>query len=153
AGIRFGVGWFRAEKEGNERFRWGTENAILEVRGPKEAGRTVKLVLGPGPGVDWLPFELTVHDEENRVVAQGMVRWRQELHLALPLQPGKTHQFRLTAKGTGFPTARDWPVLYFRAYGCGWSNEGKRIRALPPSRTALNMVAISPPEGSGWVYQ
>jgi hypothetical protein len=81
------------------------------------------------------------------------VNWRQVVHLALPVERGLTRRFRLRARGGGFPTARDWPILSFRCYSYGWSDESERIRALPPTRRVFNFLAVNSSGSCGTLYR
>jgi hypothetical protein len=83
--------------------------------------RNLVVVVEPGPGVGYGPFELLLKDEEGNNVACVPVAGWQVIELPLPLKPGETQVLRLTLEGGDLPAARDPRLLNFRVFWCGWS--------------------------------
>jgi hypothetical protein len=135
-----------------EQFTWAGNQAVIEVDGPADPNKTLKLVIGPGPGVDMLPFELFVHDADEQLVAMGKVKWRQEVHLALPWQPGQRQEFKLSAKAGGEAAIGDTSSMCFRVFNFGWSDHGQRIKSMGQSSRAFNMLNLYAPDGSSMAY-
>jgi hypothetical protein len=121
-GISFGRGWYGAEHEVGETFRWAGGEARLFVTAPAGPRQALSLEIKPGPGVQGTVFNLEVRDSAGQCVARGRVKGRQLVSLRLPLTAGQTERFTLHVEGGGHP---DWEgrVLNFRLFRCTWTPE------------------------------
>lgn len=139
-GIRFGRGWYPPETQQGNMYRWVGEDAVLVLEAPAVGPGILSLIVEPGPGVCYQPFDLQVFDQRNQLVAQGRVDCAQRIALELPLRSGQSQSFRLHAPKGGQCIPPETRVLNFRVFRFFWSER----TSLPPAPTtgdALNFWA------------
>jgi hypothetical protein len=116
SGIEFrGKGWHRLEYSGSERFRWVSQDAELVVR-TTDNRRNLALLVEPGPGVGYRPFQLLIALANGEVVARALVNGL--TYVRVPV-PGGVTALLLTTKEGGLPMAGEPRILNFRVFGCG----------------------------------
>src|SRR5579863_6613693 len=125
SGIQLGNRWFPAEHYLGETFRWARKNAELIVHAPKTTRRgDLVLVIEPGPGVGYQPFELLIQSDDGRIVVCERIEGLQVAKVTIPLKMGEIQVFRLTLEGGDLPAEQDTRSLNFRVFWCGWSRAG-----------------------------
>jgi len=128
SGIWLGIQWHPLEHVLGETFRWVHKDAQLIVNTPKGVSRgNLVVVVEPGPGVGYQPFELLVRGEDGRTVACARVEDLQVVEMTLPIEEGKTQVFRLTLEGGDLPSEHDARIMNFRLFWCGWSNTSTTV--------------------------
>ncbi len=120
--LALGAGWSWLERATDCVYRWGRSGSEVVVLRPSGTRHRLRIDLQSGPSLDWRPFDLTVRDESDRVVATRHVDQRATVVLPLPLSSGPHKRcFRLqTDTHNKTATALDARVLDFRATFVGW---------------------------------
>jgi hypothetical protein len=122
SGLRVGKGWYPVEHFLGETFRWARKDAELIVHTPKSGRRgNLVMVIEPGPGVGYQPFDLLIRSDDGSVVARKRIEELRVVDVAIPLENGKTQVFTLTLDGGDLPAKEDTRILNFRVFWCGWS--------------------------------
>jgi len=122
SGIQLGNRWYPVEHYLGETFRWARKDAQLIVHTPKTTRRgDLVLVVEPGPGVGYQPFELIIQSDDGKIVACERIEGLQVAKVTIPLEEGKIQVFRLTLNGGDLPAEQDTRILNFRVFWCGWS--------------------------------
>lgn len=120
-GVTLEDGWCGLEHWATEPpFIWATPGAEVHVYSAKGGISFLGLEIEPGPCLRFQLFTLVVRDAENRTVARGTVKYRQQVVLRLPLPPGQTQVLRLDAEEEPVPMERDSRTLLFRLFHCSW---------------------------------
>ncbi|MEO8368596.1 MAG: hypothetical protein ABI806_05305, partial [Candidatus Solibacter sp.] len=127
-----GPGWHALEQYGHIKLRWVADDALLTTW-KAEGTCLLALLVEPGPGVEYRPFELQAKDRAGNVVASARVAGLTylELPLALPVGDG---EWRLGATGGGTLISEDPRLLNFRVYACGLTDPDDTGRAAPTWR-------------------
>ena len=120
--LALGAGWSWLERATDCVYRWGRSGAEVMVLRPSGKRKRLRLDLQSGPSLDWQPFDLTVRDEADRVIASRHVDQRATVVLPLPLSSGPhKRSFRLQTNTHNKTAAGlDARVLDFRATFVGW---------------------------------
>lgn len=152
--LALGVGWSWLERATDCVYRWGRSGAEVVVLRPSGTRHRLRLDLQSGPSIDWQPFDLTVRDEANRVVATRHVDQRGTVVLPLPLASGPHKRcFRLqTDTHNKTATTLDARVLDFRATFVGWEeiqpradlpqHGGETVEIRPTTAEAGDIVPV-----------
>jgi len=122
SGVRLGKGWYPIEHVLGETFRWVRKDAELIVHTPKNGRRgNLLIVIEPGPGVGFQPFELVIRSYDGSIVARQRIEKLQVVDVDIPLEDSKTQVFKLTLDGGDLLAERDTRLLNFRVFWCGWT--------------------------------
>jgi hypothetical protein len=114
--VLLGHGWYDAEGQPSERFRWASNDAELVVTAPFGTERQIQLEVEPGPGLGSQPFTMEILDWEGKQVAAIPVQGRETVGATLPTHPGTDSVFRLHVSGGGLLTPNDPRTLNFRVF-------------------------------------
>lgn len=139
-GVRFGRGWYPPESQQGNMYRWVSNDAVLVLEAPESGPGILSLIVEPGPGVCYQPFELQVLDQYDQLVARGRVDCAQRIALELPLRPGQRQSFRLHTDIGGQCVPPETRVLDYRVFRFFWS-ERASLPPMPASANALNFWA------------
>jgi hypothetical protein len=113
--IRLGSGWGVVETFRAETFRWVDNDAQILIT-PQETGDfALSLAVEAGPGVGG-KCVLKALDSTGRQVAAVLIDARAAAILYLPVEAGKTNEFRLHVDGGGKRTPGDPRILNFRVF-------------------------------------
>ena len=112
-----GPGWHGLEQYGPLKLRWVGDDALLTTW-KAEGKRSLALLVEPGPGVEYQPFELQAKNSAGVVVASARVAGLSYVELPLALPVGGS-EWRLSALGGGKLISKDPRLLNFRVYACG----------------------------------
>jgi hypothetical protein len=125
SGIRVGNGWYPVENYLGETFRWARKDAELFIQTPKSARRSnLVMVVEPGPGVAYQPFELVIKRVDGSIAARECIKELRVVDIAIPLDKGTTQVLKLTLEGGDLRDAEDPRILNFRVFWCGWGRAG-----------------------------
>jgi hypothetical protein len=113
--IRLGSGWGVFETFHAETFRWVDNDAQILIASQKAGDMALSLVVEPGPGVGGKCL-LKALDSTGRQVAAAQINRRAPVRLFLPVEAGKTNEFRLHVDGGGKKTPNDPRILNFRVF-------------------------------------
>jgi len=117
-----GAGWHGLEQFGHLKLQWVADDASLKALNAV-GERTIALLVEPGPGVEYKPFDLQVKNSDDDVVASLRVDGLTYLELPLVLPMGAS-QWRLSVPGGGMVVSDDPRLLNFRVYACGLVEPG-----------------------------
>ncbi|MGD1092398.1 MAG: hypothetical protein ABSB35_10450 [Bryobacteraceae bacterium] len=117
SGLNLGSGWFPPEKQGDEIFRWVTNDAEVIVEPSDDAGRVILIEIEPGPGVGHETFLLEVRDQDGTPFSAS-VDERSLLSFPVPDSNGGAVHFRLHTSVGGSRIASDPRELNFRVFRC-----------------------------------
>ena len=115
AEVRLGSGWGVLETFRDETFRWVNNDAQVLITPDKGGGVALALLVEAGPGVGGKCL-LKALDASGRQVATAPVKGRASVKLFVPVEAGKTNEFRLHVDGGGRPAKGDQRVLNFRVF-------------------------------------
>ena len=113
--IRLGSGWGVLETFHAETFRWVDNDAQILITPQKAGDLALSLVVEAGPGVGGKCL-LKALDSTGRQVAAARVNGRAPVKLFVPVEAGKTNEFRLHVDGGGKKAPNDPRVLNFRVF-------------------------------------
>jgi hypothetical protein len=113
--IRLGSGWGVFETFHAETFRWVDNDAQILITPQKAGDLALSLVVEPGPGVSGKCL-LKALDSTGRQVAAALIDRRDSVILFLPVEAGKTNEFRLHVDGGGKKAPNDPRILNFRVF-------------------------------------
>ena len=111
-GIRLGSGWFPFQHYKGLAFRWADNNAEITAC-PNATGRTVSMMIQPGPGVGSKPFRMTITGNQGdslSTMVTGAKPIRIRIRRGVPAET-----FVLHAESKNLPTPHDPRILNFRA--------------------------------------
>jgi hypothetical protein len=111
-GVTVGSGWYPLENFNGVTFRWAANEAVLHARTLTEE-KKLRLEIEPGPGMGFAPFDLTVSDAANRLLATISVGKRQ--FIELPFNEGVS-TLRLKVERDGKPAPNDPRIMNYRAF-------------------------------------
>lgn len=115
-GIRLGSGWFPFQHYKGLAFRWADNDAEVTAC-PSATGRTVSMLIQPGPGVGSKPFRMTITGNQGdslSTTVNGAKPIRIEIRPGVPAET-----FVLHAQSRNLPTPHDPRILNFRALVVG----------------------------------
>jgi hypothetical protein len=145
AGICLGEGWFPAEYDGVQWFRWVENDARVTVTGPRKPPPLL-FEVEPGPSVKGNSFDLLFVDEKGSLLTETRVCGRSLVTLQLPSGEGPK-SFHLRTPQGGYPVRHNPRVLNFRVFRCEWQ--------LPPCESIVmepvavdHITSSAPPEES-----
>lgn len=113
--IRLGSGWGVVETFRAETFRWVDNDAQILITPQKTGDFALSLAVEAGPGVGG-KCVLKALDSTGRQVAAVLIDARAAAILYLPVEAGKTNEFRLHVDGGGKKAQNDPRVLNFRVF-------------------------------------
>jgi hypothetical protein len=116
SGIELGAKWAPLETFRNETFRWVENDAQIRIIAAKSGDLSLSMVVAAGPGIGSRAFVLKVLDDSGRQVSAAQVESRSRLKFILPVEAGKSNEFRLHVDGGGKPAHNDPRILNFRVF-------------------------------------
>ena len=115
-GIRLGSGWFPFQHYKGLAFRWADNNAEVTAC-PSATGRTLSMLIQPGPGVASKPFRMTITGNQGDTLTT-MVNGAKPVRIGI--RSGVSAEtFVLHAESKNLPTPHDPRILNFRALVVG----------------------------------
>ena len=114
--LQLGGGWGVLETFDNETFRWVNNDALIALTADQSGSAVLSVIVEPGPGVGSKPFVFRVLDAAGRQVGAQPVEKRSVVRLILPVESGKSAEFRLHVDGGGKPARNDPRILNFRVF-------------------------------------
>ncbi len=127
SGIFLGPGWYEVEFDSGVPFRWVGNRAEVGVTKVPTGQQALAFDVEPGPGVGGRPFDLSVTDEQGRVVAEKRVRRREEVKVPVPADSSDFQLF-LNVLGRTEPVPLSQRQLNFRVHRCNWATQGSNWR-------------------------
>jgi hypothetical protein len=130
----WGQGWHCLEHAGPEKFRWVSQDAELVVR---TTGRKpyLALLVEPGPGAGYRPFQLQIALSNGEVLARALVKGLTYVKVPIPASRGSVAALLLTTTEGGLPVAGEPRILNFRIFACGCA-AGPASSTAEPERSA-----------------
>ncbi len=119
SGIFLGPGWYEVEFDSGVPFRWVGNRAEVGVTKVPTGQQALAFDVEPGPGVGGRPFDLSVTDEQGRVVAEKRVRRREEVKVPVPADSSDFQLFLNVLDG-GIAEPLDPRVMNAQIHRCYW---------------------------------
>ena len=116
AGVELGSGWGVLETFRGETFRWVDNDAHIRLTGARAGVVALSLLVEPGPGVGGKPFLLQALDDSGHQVAAVRAARRGTVKLLVPVEGGKSNEYKLHVDGGGNPAKSDPRILNFRVF-------------------------------------
>jgi hypothetical protein len=141
--VLLGSDWHPVETADGADFRWLTGDATAYVPAIERIEHRVSVELGARDGPDGAqPFALSIADDEDRPIAQAVIRGRRTIQFHLPAGRPKLHVLRFHVdSGTNSAAPHDPGVPAFRVF---------RIRAEPLRPEVVPLLAGFRIGRGGW---
>jgi hypothetical protein len=116
--VQLGSGWGQLETFKNQTFRWIENDAQVFVRPARGGDLALTVKVEPGPGLGGKGL-LQLMDASGRQVGAEAIDRETTIRFSMPVEAGKTNEFRLHVNGGGKRIASDPRILNFRVFELG----------------------------------
>src|ERR1019366_6668978 len=145
----WGQGWHCLEHAGPEKFRWVSQDAELVVRTTGRK-RCLALLVEPGPGAGYRPFQLQIALSNGEVLARALVKGLTYVKVPIPASRGSVAALLLTTTEGGLPVAGEPRILNFRIFACGCAAGAASSMPAAPERPWTAVTVESRPPDIDW---